>query len=232
MRPYYERDGIAIYCGDCREILPVLSLGADSVVVTDPPYGTGGWRRLEAGKGDDPSASLVVEDWDDGAVDWLATVRDTAAVLTFWPPARTSLLLSAANANGFTKHRAVYLRKPDPKPMVGGRISWSVEPVWVLSRDGYVLYGKSDWHEARMPRANRDADATGHPYQKPITALTWLIAMTRQSLIVDPFCGSGATLVAAKQLGRQAVGIDQDERWCEVTAKRLRQSVLPLEISA
>lgn len=231
MTPYYDRDGITIYCCRWQDASPFLFAPSECVVISDPPYGTGGWRRPEAGRGDDPTASLVVEDWDDGAVEWVGMFRDAAAILTFWPAARTSHLLLAANAAGLTKHRAVYLRKPDPKPMVGGRISWSVEPVWVLSRDGYVLYGKTDWHEARMPRANRDADATGHPYQKPTTAMTWLVSMTREPVVIDPFMGSGTTLLAAKTLGRRAIGIEQDERWCEIAAKRLQQSVLPLEVA-
>jgi site-specific DNA-methyltransferase (adenine-specific) len=230
--PYYDRDGITIYCGEALDILPSLGIDSSAVIVSDPPYGTGGWRRPESGRGDDPTASLVVEAWDDGAVGWLEWCASAAAVLTFWPPARTSRLLESAESHGLTKHRAVYLRKPDPKPMVGGRISWSVEPVWVLSRDGYVLYGKSDWHEASVPRANRDTDATGHPYQKPTSAMLWLVSMTREPVVIDPYMGSGTTLLAAKTLGRSAIGIEREERWCAVAVRRLQQAVLPMEMTA
>jgi site-specific DNA-methyltransferase (adenine-specific) len=228
LTPYYEQDGITIYHGDCREILPDVS--AD-VMVVDPPYGTGGWRRIEGGRGSDPTASLVVEGWDDGATEFVALAKCEAA-LVFWPPARTRHLLDAADARGWTKHRGLYWQKPDPKPQVGGRIMWSVEPIWCLSEDGFVLYGGTDWHGASTPRSNRDIEAVGHPYQKPISVMSWLVAKTRAETILDPFMGSGTTLRAAKDLGRKAIGIEIEERYCEIAAKRLQQSVMALEIPA
>jgi len=230
--PYYEDEQIQIWHGRWQDVLPAIAIDSSVAVITDPPYGTGGWRRPEAGNGSDPSASLIVEDWDDGAIEWIAPCSVAALVLTFWPAARTSKLLAAADAADLTKHRAVYLRKPDPKPQVGGRISWSCEPVWALSRDGVVLYGKSDWHEASAPRVNRNLDATGHPYQKPTSAMKWLVAMTKQPIILDPFMGSGTTLLAAKTLGRRAIGIEQDEAWCAATVSRLQQSVMDLGVVA
>jgi len=228
VRPYYQDDFVTLYHGDWRDVPPDL-LAAD-VLVTDPPYGTGGWRRSVSGAGSDPSGSLVAEAWDDGATDWLAWASPRP-VLTFWPPARTSLLLGAAIDAGYTKHRAIYLRKPDPKPQVGGRTAWSVEPIWVLSSEGFLLMGGDDMWEESTPRLGRDADATGHPYQKPLGAMTWVVGKTRGT-VLDPFAGSGTTLRAAKSLGRAAVGIEQDERWCEVAANRLRQDVLGLEATA
>ena len=226
MKPYYERGGIVIYHADCREVLPTLAAGSVDLVLTDPPYGTGGWRRLEAGAGSNPSGALVTEAWDDGAVDWLALCR--CPVLTFWPPARTWELLTAAREVGMDKHRCLYMRKRDPKPLPGGRMRWSVEPIWSLSSAGFVLMGGDDCIEVSTPRAGRDHDATGHPYQKPLDALTWLLAKTAATFTLDPFMGSGTTLVAAKMLGRRAIGIEAEERWCEVAARRLSQDVLPL----
>lgn len=224
MRPYYEANGITIYHGDCRAILPALC-GVD-LIVTDPPYGTGGWRRTTSGAGSNPAASLIQEDWDDGLVDWVALT--TAPILTFWPPAKTSHLLNAAIASGRTKHRALYMRKRDPKPMPGGRTSWSVEPVWSLSADGFLLYGGDDVIEVSTPRLGRDRDATGHPYEKPLRAMTWLIGKTGAQTVCDPFMGSGSTLVAAKALGRCAIGIETDEQYVNVAIDRLQQEVLAL----
>lgn len=230
MRPYYEHGGITIYHGDCREASPsIWALG--DVIVTDPPYGTGGWRRDGAGQGSNPTGTLVQETWDDGAVDWLGRV--TAPILTFWPAAHTSKLLGAAIASGRPKHRALYMRKRDPKPQVGGRVRWSMEPIWVLSREGFLLYGGDDVVEATTPREGRDADATGHPYQKPEHVMAWLLSKVIPGAdILDPFMGSGTTLIAAKRLGRRAVGIEREERYCEIDAKRLAQEALPLEIPA
>lgn len=224
MMPYYEQDGITIYHGDCRAIIPKVDA---SVVITDPPYGTGGWRRTVVGAGGNPSGSLIREDWDDGLVDWIGQIR-AEAVLTFWPAARTLYLLSAAKDAGLDKHRALYWRKPDPKPMPAGRVQWSVEPVWVLSRDGFVLYGGHDWVECSALHPERNAEHLGHPYQKPVRVMRWLVAKTQGGVILDPFMGVGSTLRAAKDLGRQAIGIELDERYCEIAAKRLAQGVLPL----
>jgi site-specific DNA-methyltransferase (adenine-specific) len=227
MNHYYERDGITIYHGNCSDVLPHVS--AD-VIVTDPPYGTGGWRRNESGAGSNPSAVLVREDWDDGAVDWL---RLTAApVVAFWPAAHAEKLLVAASATGRVKHRTLYMKKLDPKPQVGGRTKWSIEPIWVMSADGFVLVGGEDITESSTPRLGRDRDATGHPYQKPESVMVWLVSkLPSHCSVIDPFMGSGTTLVAAKRLGRRAVGVEAEEKWCEIAAKRLEQGTLPMEFA-
>lgn len=230
MKPYYQDDHVTLYHAPWERVMRSTSLPwrQMAAVVTDPPYGTGGWRRGAKGQGSDPSASLVREEWDDGATDWLATFYP-APVLTFWPAGRTWQLLDAARGADYTKHRTLYMVKKDPKPMPAGRTGWSVEPVWVLSKDGFVLYGGTDWYEASTPREGRDADATGHPYEKPLDVMTWLVSKIKEDgIILDPFAGSGTTLVAAKRLGRRAIGIEADYRWCQVAAKRLSQEVLGL----
>lgn len=226
--PYYQDDLVTIYHGDARDLAMQIPQRID-VVVTDPPYGTGGWRRGEAGQGSDPSGGLVREVWDEGAVDWLT---EQWPVITFWPSSRAWQLLARANDCGLTKHRGLYWQKPDPRPQVGGRISWSIEPVWVLSQDGFLLYGDTDLYRESAIRMNRNEEAVGHPYQKPLGVMRWLVGKTRTGTILDPFSGSGSTLVAAKSLGRLAVGIEQDERWCEIAAQRCSQEVLGLEIPA
>ena len=226
MIPYFQQDGITIYHGDCRDVLSDVAQPG-SIILTDPPYGTGGWRRSGAGQGGNPSGTLVMESWDDGATDWLG-LGCPDAVLSFWPPAKTLSLLTAANSAGYNKHRALYWNKPDPKPQPAGRIRWSVEPIWVLSRDGFVLKGGTDWTTASTPRMNRDREAVGHPYQKPIRVLHWLIQKLPPATLIDPFAGSGTTLVAARELGYPAIGIEESEQYCEIAAKRLQQFVMAL----
>lgn len=228
MRPYYEQDGIVIYHGDC---LLMNTWPDHDVLVTDPPYGTGGWRRLHSGAGSNPAAALFREHWDKHSVDWLALTIQP--ILTFWPAQFTEQLLTRATDTDRPKHRALYMRKLDPKPQVGGRVKWSMEPIWVLSQDGFLLYGGDDVFDATTPRVGRDADANGHPYQKPEAVMQWIISkVVENAWILDPFMGSGTTLVAAKRLGRKAIGIELEEKYCEIAAKRLAQGALPLEMGA
>jgi site-specific DNA-methyltransferase (adenine-specific) len=231
MQPYYEHAGITLYHASCEDVLPTLALDpAVHVIVTDPDYGTGGWRRLESGAGTNPAAALVQEAWDRGSTDWLRFVAP-CPVFSFWPSCYAVHLLNTALDVDLVKHRCLYMRKRDPKPQVSGRIRWSVEPIWVLSQAGFVLEGGDDVYEASTPRKGRDRDATGHPYQKPLGVMLWLISKTDRPVIIDPKMGSGSTLVAAKQLGRRAIGIEMQEQWCEVTARRLEQEILPLEVA-
>jgi site-specific DNA-methyltransferase (adenine-specific) len=207
-----------LYLGDMREILPTLD-GYD-VVMSDPPYGTGGWRRTQGGKGSDPAAKLIREEWDDGALEWLSQCRGMP-VLSFWPAQHMPEMMAASKAAGYAKHRMLYMRKSDPKPQVGGRVMWSVEPIVVLSADGFQLYGGTDWIEASTPRLNRDTDATGHPYQKPLDVMLWLVEKVRAETIVDPFLGSGTTGVAAVKRGRSFIGIEQDVRYFDISCRRI-----------
>lgn len=203
--------------------MPSLRDRGVDLVVTDPPYGTGGWRRGASGQGSNPAGTLVQEVWDDGALEWLALVPPSVrAVATFWSAAYTARLLVAAEAVGLTKHRCLYLRKPDPKPMPGGRIRWSVEPIGVLSRGGVIMLGGDDMFEATTPRLGRDTEATGHPYQKPVRVMRWLLTkFPWATLVLDPFAGSGTTGVAAVEAGVDFIGIEQDARWYGVAADRL-----------
>lgn len=222
-------DDLRIIEGDCRDVLGTLP--SDSLfIVTDPPYGTGGWRRPEGGQGRNPKASLVSEEWDDGATDWLNCLPPTIeAVAAFWPAARTRALLEAADEVGLTKHRCLYMRKLDPKPQVGGRTKWSVEPIWVLSREGFVLIGGDDVFEASTPRLGRDSVATGHPYQKPLGVMVWLVdKFPPAATICDPFMGSGTTGVACLKTGRRFIGMENDPAYFQIAQRRLRDAATPL----
>lgn len=207
-----------LYLGDCLEILPTLP--KVDAVITDPPYGTGGWRRLAAGAGSNPAANLVREEWDNGDVDWVAA--GDWPILTFWPPARMARMMAALENR--PKVRLLYMRKLDPKPQVSGRIAWSVEPIIVASQDGFQLYGGTDWIEASTPRANRDADATGHPYQKPVEVMDWLVGKVRGICFADPFMGSGTTGVACMNLGRKFIGIEIEPKYFDIACERIENA--------
>ena len=207
MKPYYERDGITIYHGDCLEILPTIK--AD-VVVTDPPYGHGstpkrggsrqGTLDYSTGSGD------VVLSWDIADDRWLALWGWDRPAAVFMSAARCFEVAEKMKANGLL----IYVKtNPHPKGS-------SFEPC--LTR-GFGV-------GARHVEAYNAENGQVHPTQKPIGVMRFVVGRAPQGVIVDPFMGSGTTLRAAKDLGRKAIGIEIEERYCEIAAKRLAQGVL------
>lgn len=221
MTPYYEDGGISIFHGDCRDMTGWLD--AD-VLVTDPPYGRS-WKQ-----GDTGSAFGWRSNRHDGIIgDTDTAVRDE--VLRLWgdrpafvfgdlmlaPPCRTKLTLvyDKGEAAGFMGGIAGFRR--------------NVEAVYALGphRTGLggrsaVLRSQTAHHPTVLTRP------TGHPHTKPVDVLRTLIEASPSGLVADPFLGSGSTLVAAKDLGRKAIGVEVDERYCEIAARRLEQGVLDL----
>ena len=198
MTPYYDEDGITIYHGDCRDLLPSVS---SDVVLTDPPYGI----LAETG-----SAATRRSGGGNGRITWDVTL-DPAVLLCL-------------------------LDKP---AMVWGGCHLELPPtfgylVWDKQIDG-LNFGEAEfcWTNLRFaPRIFRYR-AVGldggkqHPTQKPEALMRWCLSFVPEArMVLDPFMGSGTTLRAAKDLGLRAIGIDIDERYCEMAASRLAQRVL------
>lgn len=199
VKPYYSESGIEIYCGDCRDVLP--SIDAD-VLVTDPPYGinfAGQPTKWQR------RAGQLAEAWDGDTVD-LASVLMATGTQVIWGGNYYSLPAS----RGW-----LAWVKPDAPPSMG-----SVEFAWTsLDRNARHIT-----HSIGATNAER----VGHPTQKPLRVMRWSLEGLPQGTILDPFMGSGTTLRAAKDLGRKAIGIEIEERYCEVAAKRLGQEVLAI----
>ena len=227
--PYYEHEGITIYHGDCRELIPRLGLCAD-LTLTDPPYGVG--RRY--GPNYDDSRARY---WD-----WflpaLALVKSAASVVTVH-----HLLFAMKHITDWDWVIAWH------KPYGAGvRIGnspilphWEPILVWGIHSLGTKPGVLPDWlshnpersprpHNGKSPRNADDEQGTGHPLPKPVALERKLISVLSHegALVFDPFMGSGTTLRAAKDLGRRAIGIEIEERYCEIAAKRLAQEVMAL----
>jgi len=205
VRAYYEQDGITIYHGDCRELLP--SLAAD-VVVTDPPYGHGGTPKRGGGTAGTLDythvSGGVVLPWDVADDSWMDLWSGPAAV--FMSVARCFAVAAKLRADGML----VYV-KTNPHPNGS-----SFEPC--VTRG----FGVGARHVAAYNAGNGQQ----HPTQKPIDVMLFVVGRAPAGTVLDPFAGSGTTLVAAKNLGRRAIGIEIEERYCEIAAQRLRQQVL------
>lgn len=205
MRPYYEDGGIVIYLGDCRDVLPLIT--AD-ILVTDPPYGMdyqSGWK----------SSSSIANDGDTACRDWVISQWGQRPALVF---GRWSVPIPSA-----ARERLIW-DKGDWPGMGDLGLPWgpSTEDIYVLG-GGFI--GKRHGQILRDPKRPSGAKAM-HPNEKPIGLMEILINACPPGIIVDPFCGSGSTLVAAKNLGRRAIGIELEERYCATASGRLRQGVL------
>jgi site-specific DNA-methyltransferase (adenine-specific) len=202
VKPYYEHDGITIYHGDCREMLPGLEADA---VVTDPPYGTG--ERLRVGGEFTDSR----QPWDEWSVDWLPEC-DRGAI--FCPPRRVPQL---AEQIGPTWRLLAWV-SPNPAARKNIAPRYGIQPIvgW-----GMQVEAALDWCKHRS-----NIKTPHHPHEKPEPVMRWLVSLFVSGTILDPFMGSGTTLRAAKDLGRKAIGIEIEERYCEIAAKRLGQGVL------
>lgn len=215
--PYYSDDLVTLHHGDCRELTQWLD--AD-VLVTDPPYGIswsthGGGRDLRNWSPRKAKAGIV----GDGDT----SIRDH--VLDAWQDDPAIVFGSPLIAPPVGTIQALVWRKPVDAGVVGARFPWrrDVEMIYLLGKWPRVNPNRSSVIESR---GGLERYRTEHPHTKPTALLEHLIAETPPGLIADPFAGSGSTLVAAKHLGRKAVGIEIDERWCELAARRLAQDTL------
>ncbi len=220
--PYYADDMVTLFQGDCRDIREWLE--AD-VLVTDPPYGIGWDQPAYLTKG--RHASTRTKQHDGIANDGDTAARDAALALARHMPALVFGSLSTPPPDA-TRGVLVW-QKPADAGLFGGVAGWR--------RDWEPVYVVGDWPRVPATRSSvlptlagtHRAYAQGvHPHAKPLDVLGRLIEACPAGVIADPFAGSGSTLVAARNLGRRAIGVELDERYCETAARRLSQGVLPL----
>lgn len=221
--PYYSDGTVTLYHGDCREVTEWL---AADVLVVDPPYGIG-WQRHGGGQRANRRGT--------GRHAGIPGDRDTSLrdeILQAWagrPAAVFGSFYAPPPAN--IRHVAVYL-KPANSGVLGSTVG--------LRRDVEPIYLTGAWPARDASRSSLFATASiagnpsgpqgryRHPHAKPLDVMEQLIVECPPGVIADPCAGAGSALVAARNLGRPAVGVEIDERDCEMAARRLAQDVLPL----
>jgi DNA modification methylase len=214
--PYYDDGkGIVIYNGDCRDVLPTL--GRFDLLLTDPPYGIGAEKfrsTLPNTKGDN-RVEGIAGDNDTEAAKWLFTQISETQSAVVW---------GANNFPELLPHKGRWLCWDKRLTEAADKMLGSAfELAWTNKRSGFggmyrVLHGGV---------VNADGGKRFHPTQKPVLLFRKLISdIKAAATILDPFMGSGTTLVAAKLEGRSATGIEISEKYCEIAANRLRQGVL------
>jgi hypothetical protein len=216
VRLYHVEAGVTIYHGDCREVLPHVD--AD-VLLTDPPYGIAYRSSHEA------ASPGIVGDDD-------ASLRDE--VLAAWGDRPALVFGTWRRSAPAGAHTCLVWDKGLHVGMGNLSIPW--KPNWeaiYVSGSGFI--GRRDPAVLSIPAppswTSRAGNVRGrtrlHAHQKPVTLISALLSKCPPAWrVLDPFMGSGSTLVAAKVRGRQAVGIEIEERYCEVAARRLAQGVM------
>lgn len=223
MTPYYSDDHVTIYHGDCLDLLDSIEAG---VLVTDPPYGIS-WRKGENRAAGSGRHGGIANDSD-------TAIRD--AVLAWWSgPAVVFGSLYAAYPAGLKQ--ILIWEKPPDAGVIGSVTGWrrDIEAVFLVGPWPTVTCRSGSVLRSVIPNigtSNSPAGQTGHPHAKPVDLMRALITAAPSGLVLDPFMGSGSTLQAAKELGRRAIGIELDERYCEIAARRCAQEQLDLLGSA
>jgi DNA modification methylase len=218
MKPYFADEQVTLFLGDCREITEWL---AADVLVADPPYGIGWKRGVKQGRGDAGHSGIQGDADTSTRDDALSLWGKRPAVVfgSFYAPQPTNV-----------RHILVY-RKPPDSGVVGSTTGYrrDVEPVFLT---GPWPKRPATWSSVIASNAlgaGHLAGRYGHPHAKPVDVMETLIAACPPGVIADPFAGSGSTLVAARNQGRKAIGVELEERHCETIAKRLAQGALSFE---
>lgn len=214
VKPYYQDKWVTIYHGDCREILP--SLPNVDLVLTDPPYGIDyqsarrtAWDRKPKIQGDLQFPLWIFDE-----------IKPASAYLVF---CRWDILPQL----------------PIPKSFIvwdkGNHSMGNLEHEYGRQWEAIAFYPQSQHEFTYRPtdiiRSMRvSPDKLTHPNEKPVEIVSLLLAANKGKLTLDPFLGSGTTCVAAKKLNRTSIGIEIEEKYCEIAARRCSQEVLELGI--
>jgi DNA modification methylase len=244
LTPYYEDSAVTIYHGNCLDVLP--QLGQVDHVITDPPYARDVYLRARTGNEGPGSryrpnyrnaaSSLVkmaagdIGSIDEAMVPVAAEMGRLARrwVVVFSDAETTHRWKAELETSGLRYVRTGAWVKPDAMPQMGGdRPSVGFEPCTIAHAQGRMRWnggGRQALWTYGTARVNRP----DHPCPKPEPLMSHLVRDFTDAgeTILDPFMGSGTTLVAAKRLGRKAIGIELNEKYCEIAAKRCAQGSL------
>src|SRR5215510_1160393 len=213
IQPYYQDEWATIYHGDCREVLP--DLAPVGLMLTDPPYGV----ALSSGMNGRHRDCAIVGDEDSSLRDQVLQMAKFQAAFVFGSP-------KVSKPVGW---KAVLIwDKGEHVGMGNLRLPWkpNYEEIYVLGNGFRGRRGSS------VLKFNAVAGCVGlitsrlHPTEKPVDLLCHLLGKHPAGLVLDPFIGSGTTLRAAKDMALKSIGIEIEERYCEIAAKRLRQESL------
>lgn len=212
MKPYYEHAGITIYHGDSREIVPQLP--SVEIVITDPPYSSG---RAES--------------------EFAATGNIAVALHLASEKAKTMAVFGTSSGRGIEFLRSSIRSLPHCRVLVwhrryvnslaAGPWRWDLVFIHMFGRAAFGRPEQSSLIETDGTQAL--AIELGHRAPVPTEVMSFVYKPYAPGIVLDPFCGSGSTLLTARMFDASAIGIEIEERYCEIAAKRLSQEVLQFE---
>jgi site-specific DNA-methyltransferase (adenine-specific) len=246
MQPYYEHNGISIFLGDCRDVLPTLQERVD-LIFTSPPYnlaiapdGDGGFskqsiaakgRKFRDGYGvhNDAMTPEQYSEWQRSVLtECWRVVDDTGAIFYNHKPRVVSgeLWLPLTLNPGLPLRQILIWDRGGGVGLGDGHFCSNHEWIMVLARSGFELRDRTASAIGDVWHIRYETEKLGHPAPFPVELPARAIVATGAQTVLDPFMGSGTTLRAAKNLGRRAIGIEIEERYCEIAARRLSQEVM------
>jgi site-specific DNA-methyltransferase (adenine-specific) len=238
VKPYYDEDGITIYHGDCRDVIADIPDQSVELLLTDPPYASGARRDADKQVRGSMLRSMEDEDWfsHDAMTTWgfnwfarslLSPLRrviaEHAHMYWFTDWRMTPTLYGMLEAHGYRVNHT----------LVWAKTHFGMGSYWRNQHENIIF--ASAGQPAEMLDRGRGSvltqqgvspDRRIHPTEKPIGLLNQIMSAVPGDTVLDPFMGSGTTLRAAKDLGRKAIGIEIEERYCEIAVQRLAQGVL------
>jgi site-specific DNA-methyltransferase (adenine-specific) len=213
MKPYFQNDLITLYHGDCLEVTKWLE--AD-VLVTDPPYGIS-WKGITTGlnKAYFKHKDGIANDGDSATRNEVLNLWGVKPAIVFgsWRIPRPTQ----------TEHRLIWHKQGQAPGPLNAPFMTQDEEIYILGK-GFVSTSPP-LRSVITTKENRSTEVSrvGHPTPKPIGLMETLINRCPSGVIADPFAGSGSTLLAARNLGRKAIGVEMEEKYCELIANRLSQ---------
>lgn len=227
MNPCYCDDAVTLYAADCAAVVASLPDDCADICITDPPYSS---TTHEGARTGDAATSLVhfsATDIDALRAQFHALARVTKRwVISFMDWKHAARLEESPPAGLRFVRAGVWIKDGAAPQFTGDRPAMGWEAIAIMHRDSGRMRWNGGGHRAVWTHA---IERGLHPTQKPLPLCAQLIRLFSDpgDVVLDPFCGSGTVLRAAKDTGRMAIGVEIDEAMCAVAAGRMRQQVLP-----
>lgn len=220
--PYYRDKAGVIFCGDCLELMPMMPRLSMPLIITDPPYSVGvSSSGKKADYGDNSLIKPFLRGWGNEA---FRIIKDSGAIYINcdWRtyPIWWDCLFPLRSLTNLIVWNYKWIK-------AGSHYRFTHEFIMFWAMNNHKLVDKETADVWEIPPINFTVEKR-HPAEKPVELVKRMLEKSGGDIILDPFLGSGTTVVAAKELGRKFIGIEINQKYCDIAVERLRQEMLPL----